>query len=114
MSEKELVFTCPISKNRIEFRLEEETKSVYCEHNFIDEPMFKAYFVLLRGAIDTVLQKGYINFVQMVLIDEYKEYLEEDDRWEIIDKNIMLNTLLIQCKLTDAIECICRGLGFKK
>jgi hypothetical protein len=108
MSETQ-IFQCPVSKNRLEFKYVKET--VYCEYSFMDENLFKGYFVLLRNAIDTAIEKGYKKFMQLVSEMEYKDYLEDDIRWKIIDYTN--NTLTIECDIKDALECIARGFGVK-
>jgi hypothetical protein len=67
--------------------------------------------VLLRNAIDVAIEKGCKTFVQMVYRTEYKEYLEDDERWEIVNSTV--ETVVIKCDINDAISCIARGFGIK-
>ena len=60
----ELILQCPVSKNRIEFRYDDN--NVICEYTNIDYDYYKSYFLLLKTAIDSSIQRDYHNFVQLV------------------------------------------------
>jgi len=105
----EVVFQCPFSKNRIELRYDDE--SVLFDHTYIDYEYCKSYFLLLKMGIDMSIKKGYKYFRQLVTIEDYNNYLKEDNRWNIKSTDIILKTHIIECDLTNALECICKGLG---
>ena len=107
----ELILQCPLSKNRIEFRYDGDI--VLCEYTYIDYEYYKSYFLLLKTGIDESIKRGYKYFSQLVTIEDYNNCLKDDDRWIIKNTDNLLNTYIIQCNLTDALECICRGFGIK-
>ena len=108
---EEVTYQCPISDNRIEFQLEKET--AYCTNNYIDEKYFKAYFLLLRSTIQDLQDKGYKKMNQVVSKDEYNQYLKNDNRWTVVKTNQLFETIVIECELESALECICKGFGIK-
>jgi hypothetical protein len=107
----ELILQCPLSKNRIELRYDGE--KVLCEYTNIDYEYYKSYFLLLKMGIDESIQKGYKYFSQLVTIEDYNNCLKDDDRWIITKTDNLLNTYIIECNLTNALECVCRGFGIK-
>jgi hypothetical protein len=107
----ELILQCPISKNRIEFRYNNET--VLCEYTFIDYTYYKSYFLLLKNGIDESIKNGYKYFNQLVTIDDFNTCLKNNNKWKIIKTDIILSTYIIECDLIDALECICNGFGIK-
>lgn len=108
---EEVTYQCSVSNNLIEFQLEKEI--AYCINNYIDEEYLKAYFVLLRSAIQDLQNKGYKKMNQVVSEDEYNQYLKNDNRWTIIQTNQLFETIVIECDLESALECICKGFGIK-
>lgn len=108
---QQLIFQCPISKNRIELSLINDT--VNCEYNYIDYEFYKAYFLLLKTAIEKTINDGYQKFNQLVTKDDYNNCLKNNDKWKIIGQDDILNTFTIQCNLNDALECILSGFEIK-
>lgn len=106
---EQMIFQCPLSKNRIEFNLIDDI--VMCEQNVIDEENYKMYFLLLRLAIDELIKKNYKKFNQTVTISDFNENLSNNEKWTIIDTDMILETYIIQCDLINALECVAHGFG---
>jgi len=108
-----LDFKCPVSKNVIEFRCFKKNRDAYMEYVNIDYDVPKAFFVILRQAIDKLKNLGYDRIVQTVLEEDWNNSLKHD-KWVIkhVDKGIQ-NLYVIQCNIDDALENISYGLGFE-
>lgn len=111
-----LEFKCKLSKNYIEYKCNPNSQlnsDVFMEYYNIDHLKIKPFFVLLRTSIDALTKKGYKKIVQRVQMDDWNE-LKSNNKWKMRNIETLNNlvTVIIECNIEDALECISKGLGF--
>lgn len=106
-------YKCMISKNAIEYKCYKKEKEAHMEYYFIDQNIYKSFFLVLRTSIDALKKKGYTKIVQTVSEDDWNNFLKKDNKWNIKNTvqypNAAFN--VIECDINNALGCISRGLG---
>lgn len=108
-------FKCKITKNHIEYRCNPDPNKdgdIYMEYCYIDQEKPKPFFVLLRTSINSLTKKGYTKLVQRVTMDDWI-VLKNNTKWQMRATETFngLVTVVIECNINDAINCISNGLG---
>jgi len=108
-------FACEMSNNKIEYQYS-KNGSVYMEYTKFDNNYPKLFFILLRKSIDEFKKRGFKKFLQSVTKEDWDNYLINDKMWTLVNTIEQYNTsiCIIECDLTNAIECVGRGLGIKE
>ena len=94
----------------IEYDIKE--KEAYMEYVYYEPEYIKAFILLLDTSIQDLISKKVETLVQTIHSTDWI-YLKSNNKWTVRSENKDIGTMCIQCKITDAIECILHGLGAK-
>jgi hypothetical protein len=95
------------SDNYLEL-FKDNNNSVWVDKMHIDSSKYDfilEFCTMINNAFQSAKDKGAINHHQYVSIDDWDEYLKNDDRWDIV-KECENNIYLIMCDIDDAPKCI--------
>jgi hypothetical protein len=105
-------YKCQFSDNYFEFVCDSETKQIWIENYNLDDENIKAFFNLLRLAIDQLTEKGYIKYTQLVEKKDWDTFLKNDPDWTFVkEDNFIIPKCLIECDIKNACYCIAKGFG---
>ena len=79
----------------------------------IDESNFKLFCKLIVELVDELKLKNIKYMRQMVMLEEYNEFLKNKTTWKIVDKNEVStsNIVLIECELDKFINNFAQAHG---
>ncbi len=107
---KQYIFTCPITKYRIEFVVDVEKQCAIMNYLLTDYKHLKPLFLLIRSSIDNLEKIGIKKIVQTIKKEEWDEYLKNKTTWKIINDD-SLSIYDIECDISTFMENFGVGIG---
>lgn len=103
------IFECSLSDNIIKLSYD-DTKCWIVSYT-IDENYVQLFFILLKGAMESMKEKGIKIFEQLVSVDDWEEYLQSDEMLTL-EKIDIYNRCVVTCNINYASICIAKGFGW--
>jgi hypothetical protein len=95
----------------IEFIIDLEDNSVKFDNMYYEPKFVKVFLLKIQEAINDFIKKKYTVVKQNVTFNDWDTCLKKDSRWRIIKSDEFMNLHTIECKTTDAVDCIANGFG---
>jgi len=105
------VFTCNITKYKIEYIIDDNNKNAILNTIICDYQNLKAFLALLRTSIDKLIEKKIMSIGQTVSFNEWNDYLKNKTTWEIINTDNIAEIYDIECKIEDFLQNYGIGIG---
>ena len=103
---------CKLSNNWVQFEIIDSVADMKLFE--VDYPNFKLFCKLLNEAINELSSDYDVKYIrQMVLYEEYKEFLKSKTTWNIIEKEDATGTVIIECKIEEFIDNFAQGNDIK-
>lgn len=109
----EITYFCKMSDSFLTYGVDSERIATMM-NSYIDTEEIKLFIMLLDASIEdlkTTYSCEYIS--QMVSESDWNDFLSDDNRWSITEKNNDEHLLIIKCTIQNASACITRGFGFE-
>lgn len=103
------IYKCSITGYFIEFILKNEC--AYVNTIMTDYFNLKAFFVLLRNAIDSLIKLNIKTIRQTVSHEEWELYLSGKTSWRIIPYKTTMDIHEIECDINDFLQNYGVGIG---
>ena len=104
-------FKCKLSENWIQFEITDDIADMKLFE--IDFSNFKLFCKLISESIDELTHRGIKYIRQMVLYDEYNQFLKAKTTWKIIHHDTIMGTVLIECDINEFINNFAEANGIK-
>ncbi len=106
------IFKCPITNYYIEYLVDEKNNFALMANIVSDYQHMKPLLMLLRTSIDQLKEKNILKIRQIVLLEEWNEYLEGRTTWSILEKQqFQIATVEIECEIDDFLKNYGAALG---
>jgi len=113
-------FNCAITKFKINYEIEIEYKyAIISFPNYfeiVNESNYKAFFLLLRGSIESMKKKNIKKIRQYVTNQDWLDVMKNKTSWKIVDICNFegIPYLVVECDINDALENIgkCFGIDY--
>lgn len=106
------VFTCPLTRYRLEFIIDKETKSALLNTILCDYAFLKHFIALLRTSIDKLkYDENIVEIKQAVAYKEWDQYLKDQTTFKITNNDIQSQIYDISCSIDDFLQNFAIGMG---
>ena len=105
------IYTCPVTKYKIEYIINPETHSALLNTILCDYKNIKAFMSLLRISIDGMNTLGIKTILQTVAFEEWDLYLKGKTSWKIINTDNKNQIYDIESTLDDFLSNYGIGIG---
>jgi hypothetical protein len=112
--QNEYFFEDKNSENLVKL-FKDKNNVVWIKNYYVDKTNKETILIfcnMLKNAFETAQKEGGEYHSQHISREEWEEYLQTDERWELIE-NLENNIVHIQCDINDAVGCVMEGfMGF--
>lgn len=107
--EQQKIYKCAITGYFIEFIVKDEC--AYINTIMTDYVNLRAFLILLRNAIDSLIKLNVKTVRQTISQEEWELYLYGKTTWKIIPYTTMMDINEIECDINDFLQNYGIGIG---
>ncbi len=103
-------FLCMVTDYMVVFRVDLQTKEAVIDDITCDYKNVKALFILLRGAVDKLVDEGITKLKQFTTKKDWNDLLKGKTTWEVETTDNITGVVLLSCDIQDFLTNYAKGL----